>query len=446
AGIVGLLTVFMAPLYDWQLAASGAEREQRQRRVEADTKALADEFNREIQGAYFKLQSEPAGRRNGNASALAEGYAPRKTNRGSPDLINGIYVMPDGSAPLRFDPDSKALSSPTADDANLARIKERLTATRGRSTIADNGFTLAIPLVAKETKLDRIMIRRTPGEKVSPPEPASVPLDVPEPAGHVVVLLNEAAIKEKVLPELAAKHFPNGDFGIAVVDRAGSTVFQSGELGENRDAQAGLLDLTPDHLIWDANREVLPRRTPGKDAEIVLNQRIETRTIRANDGPADPEAGETFTIQMKRAWGGNRSAVVSGDPLRDSEWKLGVGHTAGSVDAYIRSERNRNLAIGFGIYLLLLGSIVSIVYSSLRAKAFAQRQVDFVSSVSHEFRTPLAVIYSAAENLADGIAKDSDQVSGYGNLIKGEGKKLSAMVEQILEFAGARSGKRKFNL
>src|SRR5262249_36826111 len=31
-------------------------------------------------------------------------------------------------------------------------------------------------------------------------------------------------------------------------------------------------------------------------------------------------------------------------------------------------------------------------------------------------------------------------------LIKGEGKKLSAMVEQILDFAGARSGRRKYNL
>ncbi|HSK72700.1 MAG TPA: HAMP domain-containing sensor histidine kinase, partial [Pyrinomonadaceae bacterium] len=58
---------------------------------------------------------------------------------------------------------------------------------------------------------------------------------------------------------------------------------------------------------------------------------------------------------------------------------------------------------------------------------------------------PLAVIYSAGENLADGVAKEEKQVSRYGNLIKGEGKKLSAMVEQILEFAGARSGKRKYD-
>ena len=155
----------------------------------------------------------------------------------------------------------------------------------------------------------------------------------------------------------------------------------------------------------------------------------------AQDDPAKVEAGETFTIQMKQAGESKRTAVVSGNPLEDSQWQLAVQHTSGSIDAFIRNERNRNLAIGFGIYLLLLGSIIAIVYSSLRAKAFAQRQIDFVSSVSHEFRTPLAVIYSAGENLADGVARDGEQVSRYGDLIKGEGKKLSAMVEQILEFA-----------
>jgi signal transduction histidine kinase len=65
--------------------------------------------------------------------------------------------------------------------------------------------------------------------------------------------------------------------------------------------------------------------------------------------------------------------------------------------------------------------------------------------VSHEFRTPLAVIYSAGENLADGVANDPAHTSKYGELIKGEGRKLSGMVEQILEFAGANSGRRKYN-
>src|SRR5690606_28367741 len=129
----------------------------------------------------------------------------------------------------------------------------------------------------------------------------------------------------------------------------------------------------------------------------------------------------------------------------DSAWKVNVRHAAGSADAFIRGERNKNLAIGFGIYRLLIGGLTAIVLSAMRSKRLAQRQLDFVSSVSHEFRTPLAVIYSAGENLADGVASDGKQVEKYGELIKGEGRKLSAMVEQILGFAGARSGRRKYN-
>jgi signal transduction histidine kinase len=101
--------------------------------------------------------------------------------------------------------------------------------------------------------------------------------------------------------------------------------------------------------------------------------------------------------------------------------------------------------MSFGLLGLLGTGILLIFVSAQRARTLAQRQIDFVSSVSHEFRTPLAVIYSASENLADGVAKEQSQVSRYGAMIKGEGKKLSGMVEQILEFAGANSGKRKYN-
>lgn len=441
AVIVGLLTVFMALLSNWQLAASVAEREQLQRRAEADTKAFADEFNREIQGAFFNFQVDPARISNGDASEIAERYDYWKQNTAYPDLIAGIYPLPRDAQLNRFDPESKSFS-PARSDEDLARLTEKIAAAQRPVSILDDGYTLAIPLHPRDEKVERIMIRRS-AEKIE-----DTPLELPKPEGYVVVLLSESVIKEKILPDLASKHFPNRDFKIGVTDRSGASVFQTSQLGDSRDAKAALLDLTPDHLIWVANREALPRRTPGKmsESEVVLNQRIETRDISAPEGASKIEAGETFTIQMKQAGESKRTAVVSGNPLEDSQWQLGVQHAAGSIDTFIRNERNRNLAIGFGIYLLLLGSIIAIVYSSLRAKAFAQRQIDFVSSVSHEFRTPLAVIYSAGENLADGVASDDAQVSRYGDLIKGEGKKLSAMVEQILEFAGARSGKRKYNL
>ena len=443
AAIVGLLTVFMALLYNWQLAASVAEREQMQRRAEADTRAFADEFNREIQSVYFNnSQVDPVNIANGYGTEILTRYEYWKANTAYPELIDSIYVLPSGASLQKIDPASKALVA-ASPDQKLAAITQKI-ADAGRSApILNNGYVLAVPLMPRVEAFDRIMVRRSPDKAAITPD---APVEPPKPLGHIIVVLNASVIKDKMLHELAAKHFPNGDFKVGVTDRAGQTVFSTAPIGETIDAKASLFDLTPDHLIWVANREMMPKRTPDDMGEVVLNQRIETRTVTPSDGPAKAQGGETFTIQMKEAGANRRTTVVTGSPLSDSEWQLAVEHSAGSIDAFIRGERNRNLAIGFGIYLLLLGSIIAIVYSSLRAKAFAQRQIDFVSSVSHEFRTPLAVIYSAGENLADGVARDETQVERYGNLIKGEGKKLSAMVEQILEFAGARAGKKQYNL
>ena len=54
------------------------------------------------------------------------------------------------------------------------------------------------------------------------------------------------------------------------------------------------------------------------------------------------------------------------------------------------------------------------------------------------------MIRSAGENLADGVVHDEEGVRKYGGLIRAEGRRLSEMVEQILELAGIQSGQRGF--
>jgi signal transduction histidine kinase len=68
----------------------------------------------------------------------------------------------------------------------------------------------------------------------------------------------------------------------------------------------------------------------------------------------------------------------------------------------------------------------------------------FVAGVSHELRTPLAVICSAGENLAHGIVDSPGKVAQYGEVIHREGRRLTEMVEQVLEFAGAQSGRERY--
>lgn len=438
-GVLGVLTLFMFLLYNWQQAASFAEREQMQRRVESDTKNFADEFNREIQAAYFNFQVDPEMLIRGDATEIAQRFEYWKQNTEFPELITDIMYVPrevDGEV-RRFDVKRKSLDVITP-EGKAKSVVDRIRSERRVGPVLEDVYALVVPVHGTERGMERIMIRRSP--EIDPEK-----VELPAPNGYFAVFLDGSVIREKMLPAVAAKHFPVGDFAVVITDRSGNAVFQTASTSVRQpDANAALFDLTPDSMIFFSNRELLPRRQKADEAaKIILDQRVERRT---SSTEANGSKGETFTIQMKEAGEQRRTAVISSTTAGGAPWRLNVQHSSGSIDAYIQGERYKSFAIGLGIYLLLVGSIIAIVFSSLRAKAFAQRQVDFVSSVSHEFRTPLAVIYTAGENLADGIARDNDQVARYGDLIKGEGKKLTAMVEQILEFAGARSGKRKYNL
>ena len=83
----------------------------------------------------------------------------------------------------------------------------------------------------------------------------------------------------------------------------------------------------------------------------------------------------------------------------DGHWQLLINHRAAAVNGV----RQRNLTISFGILLLLGTGILMTAISTRRAEHLARQQINFVAGVTHELRTPLAVICSAGENLADGI-------------------------------------------
>jgi signal transduction histidine kinase len=103
-------------------------------------------------------------------------------------------------------------------------------------------------------------------------------------------------------------------------------------------------------------------------------------------------------------------SVGSPTPAQPARWRLLLRHKQGSVDQAVRRTLLRNLAVGFGVLLLLGGSVALTSASARKERLLAARQLEFVASVSHELRTPLAVIRSAGENLADGVVSEPAQV------------------------------------
>lgn len=444
-----LLTLFLGLQYNWLRRAGEAERERMQRRVEADTKNFADDLNREIQAAYFNFQVGAETWKSRNFAEFNERYDYWKSKTQYPELIRGFIFVAKGVGPIeRYDSAARSftLSSLPPD---LEALRARLDDTS--FSFVDEATALLMPIHEHEKEIGRIIMRRSvPG---TPPADLNLrrePLDLPERYGTLLILLDRGVITNRILPDLTAKHFPEGNFQIAVTAADGSPVYAPSGKAASSDARAGLMSLSPDRMfLFDVGGPMMPRSPGEKRESVIVNRHVETSTF--SNSETDPVERKTDlrAVEVKPGLETDgtrtRTSIFAGsDPVNDP-WRLSVRHAAGSIGAFQDGEFRRSFLIGLGLYALLVGAIVAILISAMRSKRFAQRQIDFVSSVSHEFRTPLAVIYSAGENLADGVADDPGHVSRYGSLIKSEGRKLSAMVEQILQFAGARSGKRQYN-
>lgn len=71
---------------------------------------------------------------------------------------------------------------------------------------------------------------------------------------------------------------------------------------------------------------------------------------------------------------------------------------------------------------------------------------DFISSVSHELRTPLTAIAGWSETLVAGGAQDPEEVMQGLEIIQKESRRLTQMVEELLDFARMESGRMKLEV
>jgi signal transduction histidine kinase len=97
--------------------------------------------------------------------------------------------------------------------------------------------------------------------------------------------------------------------------------------------------------------------------------------------------------------------------------------------------QRQNLAISFGVLLVLALTVAVLFVSAHRASELAALHKQFAAGVSHELRTPLSIISSAGENLADGVVESPEQVRQYGQMIHSHSEQLAVMIENALWFA-----------
>jgi signal transduction histidine kinase len=93
--------------------------------------------------------------------------------------------------------------------------------------------------------------------------------------------------------------------------------------------------------------------------------------------------------------------------------------------------------------ILVFGLILTVVTISHQL-ALARMQSDFVSTVSHEFKSPLTAIRQIAEMLHSGKAPSEERRQRYYDILLQQSERLSALIDRVLDFARIDSGQQTF--
>lgn len=484
--LLGLIGVLASLQYRWLGRISDAERERMTAMLGARANAFARDFDRELTLAYMLFQVEPG---LPGASLPDQSPAERIGSRYDrwhetaryPKLIRDIYVA--------------------SRDSNAAATLQRFNAT-ARSLDRIEWPAALIPIrgqigdMHEEKSANGSMIVRTLTPALWEQVPAIVVPSAPAPLllinspavhgarvaptaslSYSVLVLDRQVMTGEILPALASHHFSEASddirYQLAVVEGpAASRVYQSTpdfapEAATKADANAELFQVRPQEfpeMTADIRRFMALTIPPGVAGAQTLTTFSMPVDRSAADGSAQkPAAGTVTTTTSQVIVRGTRplsgvvgeagqsrdrtwvTAVAGTRPAAPAKWRLLIKHPAGSLEAAIASARRRNLMVSMSILGVLAASVLLMVASMRRSQELARQQMEFVATVSHELRTPLAVVRAAGDNLAEGVIHDRDQVRKYGELVRSEGRRLTEMVEQILEFAGIHSGQRTLN-
>jgi len=412
AALTVLLVVLAALQYRWTSEIGRAEADRRQTQLERSTWRFAGAFDREtgrLLMAFFRMEPLPPG---GDPRALLQERLTAWRRDEHAELLSAVLVAtrsPSGAVTLQACGAGDAAFHEVPWTAELEPLRRRLQSTAsGRDgffvrpgSLVDHPLALAFPLVDAGSS-----------------EPPAERWGRFRVTGVVLLQLDQGYLSGQLFPQLAEANFgpvAESEFDVAVVRRDDRSIVFSTD-----PARTGTLAPRP----GDVQRSLPGRGRVGPDRrDGVPGPRFGERP--ADDGPAPP--GE-----------GRRS------PEEESPWMIVARHRGGSLEQTVARVRTRNLAVGFGVLALLGATGALLATGAQRARRLARQQMEFVAGVTHELNTPLAAIRSAGQNLADGIVTDPTQVRRYGGLIEKEGGRLTALVAQVLDFAGIESGSRAY--
>lgn len=130
-----------------------------------------------------------------------------------------------------------------------------------------------------------------------------------------------------------------------------------------------------------------------------------------------------------------------------TEMKVAI-HLANASLLYAR-QRTRTFWFGTLIATAAVAGLVGLLAAWRafhRQLRLSQMKSDFVSSVSHELRAPIASVRLMAEGLQRGRVQAEEKKTDYFRFIVQECRRLSALIENVLDFARIEQGRKQYEM
>ena len=96
------------------------------------------------------------------------------------------------------------------------------------------------------------------------------------------------------------------------------------------------------------------------------------------------------------------------------------------------------------VFLAVVLGLASLWRNARAQLKLAEKKDDFISAVSHEFRTPLTSIRMYSEMLEKNWVKSEDKIAEYYKNMRQESERLSRLIENVLDFSRIQKGRKKY--
>jgi signal transduction histidine kinase len=134
-------------------------------------------------------------------------------------------------------------------------------------------------------------------------------------------------------------------------------------------------------------------------------------------------------------------------PLNQHAYPFRIRVSLASPEILYARQSRRTWLFGALIVLSALAALLGLLTAHRafrRQLQLNELKTNFVSSVSHELRAPIASVRLMAENLAHGKISEPAKQNEYFRFIVQECRRLSALIENVLDFSRIEQGRKQY--